>query len=218
MIEGSFIVLEGVDGAGTTTHVRLLAKEFRARGLPVFRTGEPSRGPVGGLLRQILTGRVVVHGLQGARPPSWGTMALLFAADRMDHLEAEIIPNLMDGVNVVSDRYDHSSVAYQSLSAGSKPAIIDWVRELNARAKRPDLTIVLDVPAEVAQARRRSRMMAQEMYEDDALQRELVEFYANIDEYFPKDTICHVNANRPISEVAAEIYERVRIFRGDTVA
>ncbi len=217
MIEGSFIVLEGVDGAGTTTHVRLLSKELRSKGLPVYKTGEPSRGPVGGLLRQILTGRVVVHGLQGARPPSWGTMALLFAADRMDHLEAEIMPNLMDGVNVICDRYDHSSVAYQSLSGGAKPATIAWVRELNSRAKRPDLTIVLDVPAEVAAERRRSRLLAQEMYEDDELQRDLVDFYAHIEEYFPQDTICHVDANRPVAEVAAEIFERVRMHRGDTV-
>jgi dTMP kinase len=217
MIEGTFVVLEGVDGAGTTTHVRLLAKALRAKGLPIFATGEPSRGPVGSLLRQILTGRVVVHGIQGSRPPSWTTMALLFAADRMDHLESEIVPNLMDGVSVICDRYDYSSIAYQSLSGGGQSNTVTWVRELNARARRPDLTIVLDVPAEVSSQRRRGRMMAQEMYDDDELQSELVDFYAHIEQHFPQDTICHVDANREISEVAAEIFERVRMYRGDTV-
>jgi len=218
MIEGTFVVLEGVDGAGTTTHARLLAKALRAKGLPILATGEPSRGPVGSLLRQILTGRVVVHGLQGSRPPSWTTMALLFAADRMDHLESEIVPNLMDGVSVVCDRYDYSSIAYQSLSGGGQSNTVSWVRELNARARRPDLTIVLDVPAEVSSQRRRGRMMAQEMYDDDELQSELVDFYAHIEQHFPSDTIYHVDANREIAEVAAEIFERVRMHRGDTVA
>src|SRR5688572_15881873 len=115
MVEGSFIVLEGVDGAGTTTHTKILTETLRKRGLPVHPTREPSDGPIGVLLRQMLTGRVVVPGLHGPRPPSWTTMALLFAADRVDHVEAEILPNLMDGVSVISDRYVHSSVAYQSI-------------------------------------------------------------------------------------------------------
>src|SRR5690606_18811113 len=124
MIEGLFIVLEGVDGAGTTTHTKLLADALRARGLPVHTTREPSDGPVGVQIRQILTGRLVVPGINGPRPPSWSTMALLFAADRMDHVEASITPNLMDGVTVISDRYYHSSVAYQSITGGGEPDTI----------------------------------------------------------------------------------------------
>src|SRR5512139_742195 len=118
MIEGLFIAIEGIDGAGTTTQAKLLFDGLRARGLPVHLTREPSDGPIGVLIRQILTGRVVVPGLQGPRAPDWATMALLFAADRLDHVEAEIAPNLADGVTVVSDRYDYSSVAYQSVTAG----------------------------------------------------------------------------------------------------
>src|SRR5687767_10711098 len=173
MIEGLFIVLEGVDGAGTTTHTGLLARALRKKGLPIHTTREPSDGPVGVLIRQILTGRVVVPGISGNRPSSWSTMALLFAADRMDHLEATVMPNLMDGVTVLSDRYDHSSVAYQSITGGGEPETVKWVREINKHARRPDLTIVLDVDPNEAARRRRDRSVGREIYDDVELQQQL---------------------------------------------
>ena len=100
MIEGHFIVIEGIDGSGTTTHCCTCSRiGSPPKGLPVHITREPSDGPVGVLIRQILTGRVVVPGIHGAHAPSWAMMATLFAADRLDHLEAEIVPNLNDGVS-----------------------------------------------------------------------------------------------------------------------
>jgi len=216
MIEGLLIALEGVDGAGTTTQTELLAQGLRSRGLPVHATREPSDGPVGLLLRQILTGRVVVPGMHGARPPTWTTMALLFAADRLDHLEAEIHPNLMDGVTVVTDRYYHSSVAYQSVSAGKGDETTAWVREINRQARTPDLTIVLDVRPEVAADRRRARARTRELYEDEALQAELVRFYDRIETYFPEERIAHVDANVGLEEVAAEVMRLVRELRGES--
>lgn len=216
MIEGLFIVIEGVDGAGTTTHTKILADRLRARDLPVHATREPSDGPVGMMLRQILTGRVVVPGIRGPRPPTWTTMALLFAADRLDHVEAEIVPNLMDGVTVISDRYDASSVAYQSLSGGGDEEAVRWVRELNRHARRPDLMIVLDIPAKVAAKRRLSRTTSREMYDDDELQEQLAGFYANIERWFPDNRIVHVDADRPVGDVAAEIYGAVLELRGES--
>lgn len=215
MIEGLFIVIEGVDGAGTTTHTELLAERLRDRGLPVHTTREPSDGPLGMMLRQILTGRVVVPGIRGPRPPSWTTMALLFAADRLDHVEAEIVPNLMDGVTVISDRYDASSVAYQSLSGGGDEESVQWVRELNRHARRPDLTIVLDIPPEVAARRRLTRTTGREMYDDDELQNDLAGFYERIDQWFPEDRVVHVNADRPVGDVAADVYRAVLELRGE---
>ena len=94
MSEGHFIVIEGIDGSGTTTQCSILAERLVARGVPAHTTREPSDGPVGVLIRQILTGRVVVPGRDGARPPGWTTMATLFASDRLDHLEADVIPTL----------------------------------------------------------------------------------------------------------------------------
>ena len=215
MIEGLFIVIEGVDGAGTTTHTKLLADRLGGRGLPVHTTREPSDGPIGMMLRQILTGRVVVPGIRGPRPPSWTTMALLFAADRVDHIEAEIIPNLMDGVTVISDRYDASSVAYQSLSGGGDKESVEWVRRLNHHARRPDLTVILDIPPDVARKRRLTRTTGREMYDDDELQQQLAGFYENIDQYFTNDRIVHVNADRPVGDVAADIYRAVLELRGE---
>lgn len=215
MIEGLFIVLEGVDGAGTTTHTGLLARALRKKGLPVHTTREPSDGPVGVLIRQILTGRVVVPGITGNRPSSWSTMALLFAADRLDHLEATIHPNLMDGVTVISDRYDYSSVAYQSITGGGDAETVRWIREINRHARRPDLTIVLDVDPSEAARRRQERSVGREIYDDIELQRQLAEFYRRIDEHFPGENIVHIDSSRPVDEVAADVLRAVEVLRGE---
>jgi dTMP kinase len=215
MIEGLLIVLEGVDGAGTTTHTRLLANALGERGLPVRSTREPSDGPIGVQIRQFLTGRLVVPGLQGPRPPSWTTMALLFAADRLDHVESTILPNLNDGVTVLSDRYYHSSVAYQSITGGGGPETIGWVKALNQHARRPDLTIVLDIPPEVSERRRAERNIGREIFDDGGLQRELGDFYREIDQHFPDEKIVHVDSNRPEGEVAADVMRHVRLARGE---
>jgi len=215
VIEGLFIVIEGIDGAGTTTQAKLLADALRAQGLPIHVTREPSDGPIGVLIRQILTGRVVVPGITGPRAPDWATMALLFAADRVDHIDAEVAPNLADGVTVISDRYDYSSVAYQSITAGGGPETATWVREINRHARRPDLTIVVDVPSELANQRREQRAKAPELYEDDELQARLATFYGTIESHFPADRIVHIDGSESIEAVAAAIIGVVREVRGD---
>lgn len=205
MASGRFIVIEGVDGAGTTTHARLLSEDLRARRLPVHLSAEPSTGPIGALLRQALKGRVVAGGAVGAAQPlSWGTMALLFAADRLDHLEAEVLPNLADGTTVICDRYYHSTVGYQSLAGGGSAAI-PWLRELNARARVPDLTVVLDAAPEVAAQRRRLRGGPAEIYENDALQVQLAEFYRGLEQHFPGERIVHVESGGTIEQVARRV-------------
>jgi dTMP kinase len=216
MIEGNFIVIEGIDGAGTTTQTQRLGERFLARGLPVLTTREPTAGPVGALIRQALTHRLVVPGMHGPRPPSWKTMALLFAADRLDHLESEILPNLLDGVTVISDRYDLSSLAYQSATVpDDSEGVIEWLRAINRHARRPDLTLVLDVPAEQAAQRRRSRAQASELYEIDELQRRLAEAYRNAEHLLPSDRIVHIDGSQGVDRVADEIGRIVREFRGD---
>src|SRR5215510_12602157 len=99
---GRFVVLEGIDGSGTTTQVAKLGERFRSMRVPVRTTREPSDGPIGTMVRQVLTGRIVNP---GGRAPGWATMALLFAADRMDHVEAEIEPFVAAGGIMISDRY-----------------------------------------------------------------------------------------------------------------
>ena len=146
---GRFVVLEGIDGSGTTTQVARLAERLRAMRVPVRATREPSEGPIGTLIRQILSGRLIVP---GGSAPGWTTMALLFAADRMDHIESDIAPFVASGGVVVSDRYDASSLAYQSISSGADSKnSVEWIRALNRYARRPDLTIVLDLEPEQPQ-------------------------------------------------------------------
>lgn len=212
MIEGHFIVLEGIDGAGTTTQLERLRGALRKRGLPVHATREPSDGPIGTMIRQVLQGRIVVPGVSGPRAPTWSTMALLFAADRTDHLDAEIMPNLLDGVTVLSDRYDHSSVAYQTV-AGGKPESAKWIREINAQARRPDLTVVLDVSADVAAKRRQSRQGRPELYEDHELQRRLAEFYLSLEKYFPDEHIVHVDGEGDLEQVHERVLAEVDRLR-----
>jgi dTMP kinase len=218
MIEGHFIVLEGIDGAGTTTQAEMLAGALRRRGLPAHVTREPSDGPVGSLIRLILTHRVVVAGLTGPHAPSWATMALLFAADRLDHLETEILPNLRDGVTVICDRYDLSSITYQSLTAPEgqeADEVVAWVRALNRRARRPDLTLVLDVDPAIAAKRRMQRASFTELYEDLELQRALASTYASAEQLVPGDRLVHVAGGVSADEVHAAVLEHVAKLRGE---
>jgi dTMP kinase len=206
---GRLVVLEGIDGAGTTTHVALLAERLRKQRTLVRATREPSDGPVGTLVRQVLSGRIVVP---GGRAPGWATMALLFAADRMDHVESEIEPFLLEGGVVISDRYDASSLAYQSTSSGaeSKDAV-EWIRSLNRYVLRPDLTIVLDVAADVAAERRAMRGEMAQLYEQNEVQRALAAFYRDLAKHMPGDRIVVVDASDAIESVSDRIwavYER----------
>ena len=205
--KGHFVVLEGIDGSGTTTQVARLAERLRAANVPVRSTREPSDGPVGALLRQVLTGRVVAR---GGNAPGWAAMALLFAADRMDHVENEIDPFVASGGFVVSDRYDASSLAYQSASstAAGRDAreSIAWIRSLNSHARRPDLVIVLDVPADVAGQRRAHRGDPAQLYEDNELQRTLAQFYRELASHMPGDPVVVIDGAGTIEAVHARVW------------
>jgi dTMP kinase len=168
---GRFIVVEGIDGAGTTTQARLLGERLKGAGRRVHVTAEPSGGPVGALVRQVLSGRLRGRAPDGAFAPD--ALALLFAADRIDHANAEILPALADGLDVVSDRYTLSSLAYQALTTGD----LRWVEAINGRAPAPDVTILLRVGSSVAFARRRSASHSREIFEEAAFQRRVARAY-----------------------------------------
>jgi dTMP kinase len=158
------IVLEGLDGAGTTTQGKRLVQHLRERGWKVHLTREPSDGPIGRLIRELLTGRHAIPD-QALRQSTFG---LLFAADRLDHLQREVEPQLAAGYTVISDRWYHSSLAYQGTGADR-----DWITALNARARRPDLTIFLQVRPEVAAQRRVAAGRVQELFEDLRMQHDV---------------------------------------------
>ncbi|GAC1537734.1 MAG: dTMP kinase [Polyangiales bacterium] len=204
--KGRFVVLEGIDGAGTTTQVARLAERLRADGgLPVRQTREPSDGPIGALVRQVLTGRIVAV---ERRAPGWATMALLFAADRMDHVECDIEPFIADGGVMISDRYDASSLAYQSVSSGSGGAkAVEWIRTLNSQALRPDLTIVLDLAPDLAAVRRQARGEPAQLYEQNEVQRALAQFYRDLAKHLPNDRIVVVDGVGSVDEVHRRVHE-----------
>ena len=185
---GKFIVIEGIDGAGTTTQAKLLSEWIASRGRKCLLTSEPSQGPVGVLLRQILSGSV--------RTPDNDVIALLFAADRIDHLDNQVLPALKTGSYVVSDRYYHSSLTYQSLQGD-----LEWIRELNSRAREPDVTYILDLPADLATQRRRRERNSEELYEKDATQQKLEEAYHRLPSILKEEIIILVNGSKDIDAV-----------------
>ena len=169
---GRFVVLEGLDGAGTTTQALLLATALRRAGHRVVLTREPSNGPVGVLLRQAL-------GRRGRLPArqrlSDAALALLFAADRLHHLASTVEPGLAAGAIVISDRYALSSLAYQGRVLGQP-----WVEALNVRARAPDLTLFLEVRPRVAAARRRLRGGRHERFDDAQTQASVARAYGAV--------------------------------------
>lgn len=171
MPDGRFIVLEGIDGSGTTLQTGALGSRLRERGHDVLETHEPSTGAIGRLIRERLA--------TGAAHADPWSLALLFAADRIDHVEHEIGPAVAAGRIVLCDRYVMSSWAYQSLDCDP-----EWVHEINRRAPWPDLTLFLDVPAEVAFARIERRKAsggpAQERFEVPDTQGRLARAYGQL--------------------------------------
>jgi dTMP kinase len=217
MNDGAFIAIEGIDGAGTTSAVERVVAHLRVEGRPVHGTREPSTGPVGTLIRQALSHRLVVPSAGGPKAPGWVTMALLFAADRQDHLEAEVLPLLQQGVTVISDRYDLSSLAYQSATstAGRAPSdAVAFIRELNRHARRPDLTLVLDVSPGVAAERRRARGSSRELYEQAELQARLARAYAEAETLVPGDAVVHIDADQPLESVVAAALSAMGMMGG----
>jgi dTMP kinase len=193
---GRLIVFEGLDGAGTTTQSQILAEKLRAKGRTVWLAHQPSEGMVGGLLRQVLAGRGATLNADGkAAPLEERVMALLFAADRLDQINSQIEPRLARGEDVILDRYVLSSLAYQGTTVSH-----DYIQQMNRYALKPDITLFLYVPANVALERVRSRGAKLERYET-APQMQLVER-----EYLrlvgTLASVVSIDGTRPIAEVA----------------
>ncbi len=206
---GRFVVLEGLDGAGTTTQARLLADALRDEGRTVHVTAEPSGGPVGALVRQVLNRRI--GGRDGA-PFDAAALALLFAADRLDHAAVEIAPKLAAGVDVVSDRFTLSSLAYQGLSVGD----LGWVEAVNGRAPAPDVTVFLRVRPEIGLRRRHAASLDREIFEVAAFQRRVAESYERCIARLREagQAVVVLDGERPIAEVARAIRDEVRRIEG----
>jgi dTMP kinase len=195
---GRFIVLEGIDGSGTTTQAARLVASLRSAGHEVVATREPSDGPLGVVLRQALTRRLV--GLSDR------ALALLFAADRLDHLASVVEPALAEGKVVVSDRYVLSSLAYQGMRMP-----LGWVEGLNAAARPADLTLYLAVDPRTAARRRQGRGGRAELFDADEVQRAVARAYARVmRKHARAQRVVRVDGRASPDEVARQILSRVR--------
>ncbi len=166
MVRGTFVALEGLDGSGTSTQASALATALRSRGHTVLQTNQPSPGFLGVEVRALLKRK---------DPPADPHMlALLFAADRLDHVRETIEPALERGEVVLCDRYVMSSWVYQSLSCD--PA---WVESINAQAPWPDVTLMLEIEAAEATRRVHARTPEheREVFETEAIQRRVEAHY-----------------------------------------
>jgi dTMP kinase len=195
---GTFIVIEGIDGAGKSTQARLLAKWFEERGYDVVLTKEPTDTAFGKLIRKLVLtgGREGI--IDGARI-SHEAEALLFAADRAEHVAKLIKPSIEAGKVVISDRYFYSSLAYQ----WARGLDLEWLIDLNRFAVRPDLVILLDLPVKESMKRINGRSIKTEFDKIAELQKKVRENYLKLAERFPEMRI--VNALASVEDIHNDI-------------
>ena len=160
---GCFITLEGGEGAGKSTQARVLAAKLKDAGHNVILTREPGGSPGAEIMRHVI--------LSGAAEPLGPSAeALLFAAARLDHLTQTILPALQRGDWVICDRFSDSTFVYQGIAGKVDPAFILQLETLTVGQDRPDLTLMLDLPAEEGLARARKRSEQGDRFEDEALE------------------------------------------------
>ena len=190
---GAFIVIEGLDGSGKTTQARLLVQKLRNSHKAVYTT-EPSRGKIGSFIREFCL-------FEEKRLDS-ATEALLFAADRIEHIQNEVVPALNKGLLVISDRYLYSSLAYQ----GSTGLSLEWIEAINKHALKPDFAVFIDVAPETVMQRLNRKKSVMETLETQRQVREVyLKFVAN-------DDMVRIDGDMLVAELSEALYSRVLHF------
>ena len=190
--KGAFICIEGIDGCGKTTQAKLLTKKLGKSHHAIY-TAEPSQGKVGTYIRNYL---------YGEKRLSIVLEALLFAADRIEHQENEVIPALNEGRLVISDRYVYSSLAYQ----GAAGLSIEWIEKVNEYALKPDLAVFIDVDLETVMSRLKDKKSVMENTETLQKVRDVYRMFVS------KDELVRIDGNRGEAEVAAALEDVVLKF------
>lgn len=197
----NFWVLEGLDGAGTTTQLKNLVSYLQNKNRPVFLTAEPTIYESGLLIRRVLSGSFKV-------PQS--TVAHLFAADRDNHLnnaEYGIKKHLSDNEIVISDRYFFSSLAYQSIGFD-----YDRVLELNKDFPFPEFVLYVDTPVEDCIKRIDSRGCEKEIYEKCDYQKKVHDNYEKVFSNLPEGcTLIRVDGTLTREEIFQQLIEKLGI-------
>jgi dTMP kinase len=188
--KGIFIVIEGLDGSGKTTQATLLEKKLE-KNYKVLLTAEPSRGKIGTFIRESCL-------YEDKRLPTEAE-ALLFAADRIEHICKEVKPALDEEKLVICDRYVYSSLAYQ----GSAGLSLEWIKTINARALQPDFSIFIDVSPERVIERLQRKKSVMETLET---QKKVREVYLK---FVEKGELVRIDGDKPKDVVAENLYAKV---------
>ena len=193
MDKGVFMCIEGLDGCGKTTQAKLLAKKFRKSHNAIY-TAEPSRGKIGTFIRK--------RCLYGEKRLATIVEALLFAADRIEHVENDVLPALRERKLVISDRYVYSSLAYQ----GAAGLSLEWIEKINEHALKPDLAVFLDVDPKTVMQRLKPKRSVMETLET---QQKVRDIYLK---FVAKGELVRLDGNRTEDEVAEALSAMVLKF------
>jgi dTMP kinase len=187
---GTFICLEGLDGCGKTTQAKLLVKRLKTKYDAIY-TAEPSGGQIGKFIKK----RYLHADTRG----STEVEALLFAADRVEHLKNEVVPALEKGKVVISDRYVFSSLAYQ----GAAGLDLKWIESVNRHAFPPDLALFIDVDPKIVVCRLKSKKSVMENLETQLKVQEVYSMYV------ADGSLVRIDGNKSKREVAKAIWQTV---------
>lgn len=203
MKKGMLLAFEGIDGSGKSTQLQMLKHKLQDEGIGVLTTCEPSPGPVGALIRQILTGRIKADNR---------VIAALFAADRLDHLLNDrdgMAAKIDEGTTVLTDRYYFSSYAYHSVDVP-----MDWVITANEEGRKilkPDLNIFIDIDADTAMERIARSRTSRELFEKKSMLEKVRENYLKaFDRFSTEEKILMIDGRKKPGEIADIIWEEVK--------
>lgn len=193
-----FIAIEGIDGSGKSTTIASLEKFLAARGHAVHRTAEPTTLDTGRAIRELL-------GLKNERPHTRRELALLFAADRLRHLEEEVEPALAAGKTVITDRYLFSSLSYQSVDLP-----YEWVKEINRFARLPDVVVYIGVSVDTALSRLARFREGTEIFETRTFLEKLIANYERVlAEYAGQVVIARLDGEVAMDDIAGDIEKKL---------
>jgi len=194
-----FIALEGIDGSGKSTQAKLLVERMHANGINTIYSSEPTKGHIGVAIRNIFNGTIKTEE---------STIAILFAADRLEHI-TEIRQLLNQNTSIVCDRYVLSSLAYHSVHVPMK-----WVQNINELAIQqlmPDITLYLDLPPLISLQRIQERNVKVDVYENlDNLRKVHENYYKAIQILQEESNIKIVDATKPAHQLSEDIWNMVK--------
>ena len=199
--QGLFITLEGIDGAGKTTQFDTVVAALRAAGRRVTATREPGGTPLGERIRELLLGE----------PMTTTAEALLMFAARQEHVLRIIEPALLQGHDVVCDRFTDATLAYQGAGKGIPQDRLQTLARWVHPGLKPDFTLLIDVPAELA-----AKRLQTQQRQPDRFERESLEFFVRVRQHYlqlaadePRRWVL-IDGTQSLEQVRAEVIQSVK--------